>query len=212
MTRAGQMIPDGGTCPGAAIERTVAAIQGNDLLTRIYKTTILMTDGVFYDMPRPKIAAKGLFHFGVLTYSMGISIPSNGNDWGLTPAEIIRQRNQLLNFVNDDEARLYNFGLEGLNLLDEIAQEFADQLPYDAIANLPNVAKTPYWCGWTSIARCTDMNPENTATGAYCWWNEEKKACLSKSWCKYPAKDLCNASPYCEWVWPKCVAKPGVMG
>jgi hypothetical protein len=213
MAKAGQMIPDGGTCPGAAIEKTVATIQGNDLLTRIYKSAILLTDGVFYDMPRPKQAAKGLFHFGVLTYSMGISIPTaDGNDWGLTPAEITRQRNQLLNFVNGKEARLYNFGLEGLNLLDQIAQEFADQLPYDAVDNLPNVAKNPYWCGWTSMARCTETDPTNTATGNYCFWSDTKQACLAKSWCKYPTQDTCNASPYCVWTWPKCGPKAGVMG
>jgi hypothetical protein len=206
---ADKMIPDGGTCPGAAIEKAAAKVQGSDLLTRIFKTAILLTDGVFYDMPRPKNAAKGLFHFGVLTYSLGISIPGDGETFGLTPDEIKIQRNQLLYFVQNQEARLYNFGVNGLNLLDEIAQEFVDQLPYDAVANLPDVAAVPYFCGWTSKARCTEMNESQTATGVYCKWDSNKRVCLSKDSCKFPRKQC--VGPYCKWSSNKCRAVPGMM-
>lgn len=212
MATAAAMIPIGGTCPGAVIERSAAMIQGNDLLTRIYKTAMIFTDGVFYDMPRPRIASQGLFHFGTLTYSMGIAIPSQGQDWGLTPAEIKRQRNQLLAFVNNDETRLFNFGVEGLNLLDEISTELTNQLPYDAIANLPDVIAQPYWCGWTSIARCTETNPAQTNTGQYCFWNTDLKRCLPRNWCKYTTKMNCLKDSGCQWVNGKCEGKPGVMG
>jgi hypothetical protein len=209
--KANAMIPDGGTCPGAAIEKAAATVQGNDLLTRIYKTAILFTDGVFYDMPRPKKAVKGLFHFGVLTYSMGISIPSAGEDWGLNAAEIKKQRNQLLNFVGEDEDRLFNFGIEGLNLLDNIAQELADQLPEDAIKHFPDVEAEPYWCGWTSKLRCEETDPAQTNTGKYCRWNEEKKLCYNRNACQYPKRAACEKDPYCLWKYPKCVAKVQIV-
>jgi len=212
MTSAYTLIPDGGTCPGATIERTVAMIQGNDLLTRIYKTAILITDGVFYDMPQPRLAAQGLKYFGALTYSLGISIPSEGEDWGLTPAEIKTQRTQLLNFVQGDETRLFNFGAEGLNLLPAIAQELVDQLPYDALARLPVILEKPYWCGWTSEARCTETNPANTNTGQYCFWNSKSRKCFPKNWCQYTTKMACQKDQYCVWSSGKCSAKPGVEG
>lgn len=207
IARADALLPDGGTCPGAVIERAAAAIQGNDVLTRIYKSAILFTDGVFYDMPRPRLAARGLFHFGTLTYAMGIAIPSEGQDWGLKPAEIKRQRTQLMNFVQNKEERMFNFGSEGLMLLEEIAQEVADQLPRDAVANLPNISKVPYYCGWTSISRCTEMNSTLTATGEYCFWNYDMKACLPKNWCLWSSKGLCNNDPPCVWKAGKCGAR-----
>jgi hypothetical protein len=207
LASASAMIPDGGTCPGAAIEKAAATIQGTDLLTRIYKTAILFTDGVFYDMPRPKKAAAGLFHFGVLTYSMGVSIPLDGNNHGLTKAEIKTQRTQLLSFVENEENRFFNFGLEGLNLLDSIAQELADQLPYDAIDKFPDVEKQPYWCGWTSISRCTETDDADTNTGKYCFWHAEKNVCLAKTWCKYTNRATCEKDAYCQWKFPGCVAK-----
>jgi len=211
MAKAAAAVPNGGTCPGAAIERATAMVQGNDLLTRIYKTAILISDGVFYDGMRPIDAAKGLVHLNVLTYAMGIAIPSEGNNWGLTKEEIARQRMQLRGFVQGNDARLFNFGVEGLNLLPAIAQELADQLPYDAVANLPKVAKEPYWCGWTSIGRCTNTAEATTNTGKYCFWDYKKKKCQNKNWCKYKIGD-CQRSPYCNWTNGKCVPKPNVQG
>ena len=207
MDAANEMVPFGGTCPGAAIERAVAMIQGNDLMTRLYKSAILFTDGVFYDMPRPRLASRGMFHFGVLTYAMGIAIPSEGEDWGLKPFEIERQRTQLMNFVNGREDRLFNFGAEGLQLMDEIAQALVDQLPADAIANLPNVAKQPFFCGWTSRARCTMMDPAQVATGQYCQWLEAQRTCVSKTWCGWTTRAQCSADANCSWVRRKCVPK-----
>jgi len=215
MQKASEMIPDGGTCPGAAIERVAAMVQGNDLLERKFKTSILLTDGVFYDMPRPKIATQGLLHFGVLTYAMGISIPNptTGEDYGLTPNEIKVQRSQLMTFVNNDDTRLFNFGLGGLNLLDDIAQEFADQLPYDIASNFPNILKHPYWCGWTSVERCTNLNPIDTSTGEHCKWLDSvtPEKCVDKQWCNYGNQPLlCKQDPNCNWLnaLKKCVAKP----
>jgi hypothetical protein len=91
---------------------------------------------------------------GVLTYAFGISIPDNGNNYGLTPAEIADQKTQLLAFVNGDATRYKNFGAEGYNALDQIAQSFVDRLPADVETNFPRVLKTPYWCGFSSNEVC----------------------------------------------------------
>jgi len=202
-----EMIPIGGTCPGAAIERSVAMIQGNDLLTRIYKTAILITDGVSYDGTRPMAAAKGLFHFGVLTYSLGIAIPDESGQFGLTRAEIARQKVQLMSFIQGDETRLFNFGLDGLNLLDTIAQKMVNQLPYDAVEHFPTVMNRPFWCGWTSIDRCTSTDDANTNTGKYCQWNTQMKKCLAKDWCRYTSRVQCSKDNFCLWKNKKCGAK-----
>ena len=56
------MLPDGGTCPGAALERSIGQIMANDLMTRPYKAALMLTDGVFYDQPKPEKASKGLHY------------------------------------------------------------------------------------------------------------------------------------------------------
>ena len=40
------IVPDGGTCPHQAIDDAVFDVQNNDLLTRPYKSAIIITDGV----------------------------------------------------------------------------------------------------------------------------------------------------------------------
>ena len=198
-------IPDGGTCPGAVINKVVADVQGNDLLTRPYKAAFLFTDGVFYDMPVPKEAEQGLFYFGVMTYALGISIPYQGVDFGLTPQEIKTQHNQLLDFVDNQPSRLFNFGTEGLMILNQIAQELANQLPHDVVSNKNKIIE-PYWCGYTNEIRCTEMNPVFTATGIYCKWNNFQRKCFPKDYCKFTKKQ-CLPDPYCNWAGKKCFAR-----
>lgn len=62
MTRARALHVDGGTCPGAALERSLGMMLANDLIERPYKVAVLITDGVFYDHKRPSQASKGLAH------------------------------------------------------------------------------------------------------------------------------------------------------
>jgi len=59
MKNASALIPDGGTCPSAAMERALGVMMANGLRTRPYKAAVLITDGVFYDNPKPKVAEKG---------------------------------------------------------------------------------------------------------------------------------------------------------
>jgi hypothetical protein len=130
-----------------------------------------MTDGVFYDVPRPVMASRGLAHcecllralraavlttctsVNVLTYALGIAIPNDGNNHGLTKSEVKLQHSQLLAFANNTEDRVLNFGEEGLLLLDSIAENIVARLPGDVEDGLPYVIDKPYWCEWSSMAR-----------------------------------------------------------
>jgi hypothetical protein len=87
---------------------------------------------------------------GVLTYALGISIPTQGNDQGLTPAEVREQHKQLLGFVNGDQTRFINFDQQGYNALQGIADAFVDRLPNDVEANFANVAAKPWYCGFSN--------------------------------------------------------------
>jgi len=65
------LVPTGGTCPGQTIDMIVNMIQNDPLaLSRPIKSSILITDGIFYDEPRPAKAAQGLTHFCVQTYAL----------------------------------------------------------------------------------------------------------------------------------------------
>lgn len=211
MAAAASLIPDGGTCPGAAFERSLGMVMANDLLTRPWKAALLFTDGVFYDQPRPALAAKGLNYLGVFTYALGISIPTQGNDAGLTPAEIADQRKQLLAFVNGDATRFVNFDQRGYNALEAIASGFVNRLPADVEANLPNIEAKPYWCGFTNDERCLSTNPETFDTSKYCKWIPDSPSnptgngrCMDKIWCNWSTRASCAADRFCSWSSNRC--------
>jgi len=65
------LVPTGGTCPGQTIDMVVNMIQNDPLAqSRPIRSSILITDGIFYDEPRPAKAAQGLTHFCVQTYAL----------------------------------------------------------------------------------------------------------------------------------------------
>jgi hypothetical protein len=211
LAKARSIIPDGGTCPGAAFERALGMIMANDLVTRPYKAALLFTDGVFYDQPRPAVAAKGFTHFGVLTYALGISIAEERDNKGLTPKEVSDQKKQLLAFVNGEKSRFKNFGEEGYTTLNQISTSFVERLPIDAEAALPRVSDKPYWCGFSSSGRCLNTNPETFDTSKYCKWIPDDAAhfdgkgrCMDKNWCGWLDKATCNGDMFCNWLGGKC--------
>jgi len=57
--RAKSLTPDGGTCPAAALERSLGMIMANDLVERPYKVGIMMTDGVWYDPGKSTRVSRG---------------------------------------------------------------------------------------------------------------------------------------------------------
>lgn len=207
LEQARDIIPDGGTCPSAAIQRSLGMMMANDLLLRPYKAALLFTDGRFYDMPYPEIAAKGLHFFGVLTYAFAIAIPREGKNFGLRPYEMEIQREQLLKFVNYDESKLKNFGKRGYQILDDIASDIVNQLPRDVQNIVPRIAAEPYYCGgFTNVFRCLNENPETFASAEVCKWipnnpsrPQGKGICLGKFWCNWRTKALCKRDSFCTW-------------
>jgi len=202
ITKAKNSIPHGGTCPSEAIDRTVAEIQFT--LDRPFDVVVLTTDGVFYDMPGPARAARGLQYFGVPLYALGIAIPKNGaNPGGLTREEMITQREQL-SALAGDTGKLFDLGSSGYNLLSSITKDLAARLPLAYTNFLQNfVLKNPYWCGYTTGPRCESMDKE-IPTGKICKWDWKSKTCYAKPRCARP-QSMCGTTflgitdTCCEW-------------
>ena len=87
---------------------------------------------------------------GVLTYALGIAIPDNGVNNGLTPEEIILQQNDLLSFTYKNADRVYNLGADGLGLLNTIGSDIIARLNTDVT---PVSFPKPYYCSFTSKSR-----------------------------------------------------------
>lgn len=172
----------------------------------LHKVALMLTDSVFYDGDRPKIAAQGLSSLGVLTYALGISIAENGINMGMTKADIETQYKQLMAFVHNHADRFLNFGEEGYHLLTEIAQSIIDRLLDDVEKTLPRIIQQPYWCCWWSPTRCLNTDPETFNSAAYCKWIPANPAkptgqvqCLDKNWCNWKTKAICLSDSYCTY-------------
>jgi hypothetical protein len=209
--RAMLLRPNQGTCPGQAIEEVVLSIQNNDPITRPHKAAVLVTDGVMYDMPIPKMAAQGLEHFGTYRYSLGIAMPQSASySFGLTPGEVTRQYHQLRHFVNNKFDNIFNFGSEGYDLLNVIAGRIAIQLQRDVFNSGED--KHVFWCGFTDKNRCVGTAP-SLGNGRFCKWMDDDgkwpggklNACQDKGYCEWPTSFLCSQdSKHCFWDGTKC--------
>jgi hypothetical protein len=157
-----EVIPFGGTCPGLAIEEAVKYVERSPQALFPYQTTILLTDGVFYDMPYPLHAVKGLEAYQVLRFSIGISVAKAGNNYGLTPQEINTQHDQLLGFVGGDKSKFKDMK-DGWALLSQVATEIASQIVFPLAQPIPRYT----WCGWRRAFNC---NSDNKRHG-HCKWN-----------------------------------------
>lgn len=146
------IIPDGGTCPGLAIEYTIRKIEEQSFARFPLQSVILATDGRFYDMPYPERATTGLDAYSVLKFAVGIAIADNNNDFGLTKKERIIQANQLSSFVEPNPTLFKNVGVDGWALLDEVAKEITDDLA--TFASSPSGLRRYTWCGWRRRSNC----------------------------------------------------------
>jgi hypothetical protein len=52
--------------------------------------------------------------------------------------------------VNNDATRFINFGREGYNALESIANSFIERLPNDVEQNFARVAEKPWFCGFSN--------------------------------------------------------------
>jgi len=190
MLDAQKYIPTGGTCPGQTIDAVVNDIQTDPLgQSRPTKAAILLTDGIFYDGKRSGLAARGLGHFCVQRMALGLP----GGEKGLTQAQTARQVAQLTAFAGN-ASNVFNFGVQGYNLLDNIASDMMN-----AIAATPDsqcwIDLTPAtwdWCGYTSSDLCT-------AAGKACKWSPSNQRCYPFSQCSGFAISLCRQMPACVW-------------
>ena len=176
--KARQVKPNGGTCPGDAIELVVADIEATKQYAYPYAGVILVTDGVFYDMPcvfllgrchraataltrersagaarHPKVAETGLAAYGAARFAIGIAIPLSPSDkGGLSPADLKTQKTQLTSFVGGDLSNIFSIDASGFDILGDIATEIAVDLP----AKFPLASLTPRgeWCGWRKQVTC----------------------------------------------------------
>lgn len=209
-------IPSGGSCPGLAIEQAAFSMQANDLTTRP-KAAVLITDGIFYDIPWPKYASSILQNYQTLTFATGIALQATnpGSDFGLTPDEVRKQRTQLMNFVQEDESRLFDLGNEGFKLLPVFEQTIVSRLIQDYFSRgreaFFNRTQNGPSCSWTNQQRCLQ------AEGDHCKWYLDstlgdmakftacnfKQDCGQLKW--YPCQYL---DPVCTWNGTYCNTIP----
>ena len=100
--------------------------------TRPSRVAVMLSDGVFYDNPWPQQAAAGLGHFCVPTYAL--ALPGGEKGRNVSPT---KQQLADLASITRDKTRVYNFGLDGYNLLAPFgARSFASLAPSKNIKRL----------------------------------------------------------------------------
>lgn len=139
--------PDGGTCPGMAIEEAVRNIETNPEATHPLQAVVLLSDGVFYDRPFPAMATKGLAAYKALRFAVGVAINDNKNN-----KERKAQIADMRAFAGDD-SRFYDLNTDGWNVLDDVARKIAIDLPKFMIAGGKPMPRFS-WCGWRRSFAC----------------------------------------------------------
>ncbi|KAH9250884.1 hypothetical protein BASA81_011272 [Batrachochytrium salamandrivorans] len=165
----GEVLPTGGTCPHLAVEQAVKYVESADVARYPLQAVILMTDGVTYDGSATPKATNGLFAYKALTFGVGISVAKNGQNFGLTPAEIETQRRQLSAFVKDDPDYFYNLE-EGWSGLLGITQTLANSLPTYFFESEGKPLTRYTWCGFRRQHNCASDNFRKN----HCKWTGAK--------------------------------------
>jgi len=116
-----------------------------------------------------------------------------GGEHGLNEVQTSIQTAQLLGFTGNS-SNVYNFGIQGYNLLDVVAEDMIE-----AIAAQPdpqcwaNLASNFDWCGYTSSNLCLESGS--------CKWNHVMGiagGCYNKEYCGFPISS-CSTMPMCKW-------------
>lgn len=161
------VLPIGGTCPYLAIEQSVKYVERAPQATYPYQAVILVTDGVFYDMPAPTPATTGLRDYQVVRFTVGIAVAKRNEPFGMTAQEIATQRVQLRQFVQPD--MLGNFkdlGEQGWALLSQVAHNISTEVPNFTGAASARPIPRYTWCGWRRIFNCAS----DDFRLQHCWW------------------------------------------
>ena len=151
--------PDGGTCPGLAIEQAVKHIETTKELRNPLHTVILVTDGVFYDMPFPERAVTGLEAYKALRFAIGIAISKKNGQYGMRPEERAVQQQQLSMFVGSRKSLFKDLGGLGWSALESVAADIARDVARNFFLGKPIPRGT--WCGWRRLFNCASDSYRN---------------------------------------------------
>ena len=149
--------PDGGTCPGMAIEAAVRQIESTPEDKYPAQAAVLISDGVWYDVPFPQKAISGLRAYSTATFAVGVAVPQGDEKFGLTPAEIKLQRKQLMSFAGNNPANFFSIGKDDLvKLTGKIATDIGQNMLTTLFKNPPKPRYS--WCGWRRPQACAEDN------------------------------------------------------
>jgi hypothetical protein len=147
--------PYGGTCPGQAMEAVIRAVEDSDAKRYPLQAAVMITDGVFYDMPFPQRAVTGFEAYKIARYAIGIAVPQGEEQFGLTKLEIKIQAKHLKMFAGDS-SRVYSLNGQGFSFLPQIGESIAVDLPESFFKGDPIPRYT--WCGWRMVPQCANDN------------------------------------------------------
>ena len=217
------MLPNGGTCPGMIIETVLSKVQASNPRAFPYASTIVMTDGVFYDGNRPVTASEALRQACVNTFAVGIAITKPGpgdhpGTTGLTPAEIVSQGQQMLSLAGN-ASRVYvliqsepvpNPWAQLFDLLEDMSRDIL-ALSAVPLGQLACSMTTPE-CAFGSQVLCTGQPYQ----AHFCSWNSNKDKCVAssppsatpvpESQCAGITQTQCAATTGCNYVQGACHA------
>ena len=71
--------PNGGTCPGLALSQALQTVQVSNQVGAPYVSMVVLTDGLFYDMPVPAIMSAALRQSCVNIFTLGIAYGKQGS-------------------------------------------------------------------------------------------------------------------------------------
>lgn len=167
------VIPDGGTCPGLAIEKNVLEVERLSPREYPIQITILVSDGVFARSARQEVS--GLKAYSVFRVAIGIAVVNDGSNHGLSPEQIAIQRRQLQQFVGSRNEHLFHDLTEGgWALLPKVAEIIGQEVQL-FLATEPALPRGT-WCGWRTRQGCARDNWHNRN----CRWKKNKNKCYTR--------------------------------
>jgi len=146
--------PDGGTCPGMAIEENVMYVEMAPVSLYKEQATIFVSDGVVYDTPHPLSAKDGLEDYGVLRFALALDPPTpNLGDFTFEEAWAIRN-STMHGFVAPEYPGNF-YDLAGVNYggLADLADDIAYKISLGAFPANPPI-KRYTWCLWRRLTNC----------------------------------------------------------
>ena len=232
LNEATEMNPNGGICPGLALEHMIEEIENTwmNVNIRPYKMSLVISNMEFYDFQkhsqRQNIDSKALRSRCVETLAIPLQISPNS----LTPIEKILQL-KFINEISGNELNVYELSNGEMNVIESISQNGGSQLlTYSQSSKCTNVNEYEYppniYCGydetmcenrfgciWTKNGKCKSVVNCNYPTQSYCLMDSihcsySNGKCISNSNCgSYSTKQECKSNKSCKFKKGVCIAK-----